>query len=361
MKPHPDQTAKGLELANLAAFYRDLPKVELHVHMEGAMSAKTLFDLAKKNGVELPVDNIDQLSDWFEFVDFPHFAEVYETASSVLQDAGDIELLARQFVASQAADSIIYSEVTYTALTQLRVSRIPIEEQLAALSAAKAWGEQKYGVSFRVITDFARHDTTPEEAIAYVKALLNYPSRDILAGFGIGGFEPGFPPEMFAESFAIASSDGLQPVVHAGETGSAAYVLSAAEVLGARRIGHGIRAIDDPAVLRRAVELGVTFELCPTSNLRLGIIPSYSKLPLRELNAVGAKLTLNSDDPTMFGTTLSNEYAVIQQEFDLSPADLKAVNIQAAHSAILGEAERVQIERQLLEAWVNVETPSQVS
>ena len=358
MKMQPDHTTKGAEIANLAGFYRDLPKVELHVHMEGAMSAKTLFDLANKNGVELPVENIEQLSDWFEFVDFPHFAEVYETASSVLQDADDIEVLARQFVASQAADSIIYSEVTYTALTQLRASSIPIKEQLDALSAARAWGEQKYGVSFRVIADFARHDTSPEQATNYAKALLDCPSRDVLAGFGIGGFEPGFPPEMFADSFAIASAGGLQPVVHAGETGSAEYVLAAAEVLGARRIGHGIRAVDDPTVLRRAVELGVTFELCPTSNLRLGIISNYSKLPFRELKAAGAKLTLNSDDPTLFGTTLSNEYAIIQQEFGLSPAELKTMNFQAAHSAILGEDERAQIKSRLVEGWKDVDTAS---
>lgn len=338
-------------VSELTAFYSNLPKVELHVHMEGAMSPRTLFDLASKNGVELPVTSIDELKGWFEFVDFPHFADVYETASSVLQTAEDVETLARQFITSQAADSIIYSEVTYTALTQLRASGIPIEDQLAALSAARDWGEQEHNVSFRVIADFARHDTRPEEATEYVNDLLRSPSREILAGYGIGGFEPGFPSEMFSESFQIATEGGLPPVVHAGETGNATNVLAAAEIVGARRIGHGVRAVDSPKILHQLVDLGVTFELCPTSNLRLGVIPSYSALPFRELRAAGAKLTVNSDDPTMFGTTLSHEYAIMQSEFDLSVANMKDMNLQAARSAIMDEDKRTRIEQRLRQGW----------
>lgn len=357
MKMTNDKLPQNAVVVELTSFYRKRPKVELHVHMEGAMSARTLFELAEKNGVAIPVKNVEDLSKWFEFVDFPHFADVYETASSVLQDAGDIEVLARQFIASQAADSIVYSEVTYTALTQLRASRIPIDEQLAALSSAQAWGEKQYGVSFRVIADFARHVTSPDEATTYVKMLLDSPSREVLAGFGIGGFEPGYPPEIFAESFAIATAESLPAVVHAGETGSAANVLTAVDVLGSRRIGHGIRSVEDPNVLRRVVELGVTLELCPTSNFRLGIIPSYSGLPLRELQAAGAKLTLNTDDPTMFGTTLSNEYAIMAYEFGLSVTELEEMNLQALRSAILDDHEKKQLENRLMAGWEDLDAP----
>lgn len=349
-----DHAGSGSNISELTEFYRGLPKVELHVHMEGAMSPRTLFDLAAKNGVELPVTGIDELKAWFEFIDFPHFADVYLTISSVLQTAEDVEILARQFIASQAADSIIYSEVTYTALTQLRGAGIPIEDQLAALTAARDWGERQYGVSFRVIADFVRHDTSPEEAMRYAKSLVDSPSRNILAGFGIGGFEPGFPSEMFLESFAVAKAGGLPPVVHAGETGHAKNVMAAADIVGARRIGHGVRAVDDPHILRQLVELGVTFELCPTSNLRLGIIPNYAALPLQELRAAGAKITLNSDDPTMFGTTLSNEYAIMHDKFGLSAADLKDIGLQAVHSAILGEDERARLEQQLQQGWKGI-------
>lgn len=321
-------------------YIHSVPKVELHVHLEGSMPPETLLALAHRHQIALPADSVEGVREWFTFVDMPHFVDIYLTISRCLQTPDDIEQLARDFLRGQAEQRVLYTEITYTPYTHYQQKGLSFAEQLGALNRARRWAEDELGVTMRYIFDINR-DITPEQGIWTANALIqhyHHPDSGI-AAMGLGGYEQGNPAGKFSMAFARAQAAGVPIVLHAGEH-SGPESVRAALALGSLRIGHGVRAIDDPALVRELAARRVPLEISPTSNLCLGVFPSLYEHPIQDFINAGVVVTLNSDDPPMFNTTLTDEFLQCAYTFGWNADQVDALILNAARSALLPPRER---------------------
>ena len=327
---------------SLESFIRAMPKVELHVHLEGAIEPETLLALARRNQVALPADTLAGLRSWYTFTDFAHFVEIYLAVSACICSPEDIELIAREFLASQAAQSIRYSEVTYTAFTHYHFKGLPFRDQLAALNRARAWAAAELGVTTGLVIDIPR-SITAEDGLLVADWAIDGMGDGVVA-LGLGGPEIGNPPEKFSAAFARARAAGLPGVPHAGETVGPESVWGALRALDPVRIGHGVRCLEDAALVEELRARQIPLEVCPTSNVCLGVAPSIAEHPLPRLLAEGLYVTLNSDDPPMFNTTLTDEYLAVARAFGWGAAELERLTINAVRAALLPAAARAELE-----------------
>lgn len=320
---------------SLQAFIRAMPKAEIHVHLEGSIGPATLLELARRhNRLDvLPATDADALHAWYAFTDFPHFMKIYLTISDLLRTPEDFALIVQRHGEAMAAQNIRYSELTFTPFTHTDYQKkgLTIEDLLEGLDAGRAAARATSGVEMRWIFDIARNMSfanggryDPHPA----NRTLDYAQRGQahgVVGLGLGGFEVGAPPEPFAHAFAAAKATGLLSVPHAGETVGPASVWGAIDALHSDRIGHGVRAIEDPALLVALRDRQVPLEVNPTSNVCLHVYDRHALHPFPHLDRMGIKLTVNSDDPPLFNTTLTEEFAVLAAEFEYGPADLARI------------------------------------
>jgi adenosine deaminase len=329
---------------SLETYIRAMPKAELHVHLEGAIQPETLLELAQRNGVALPAVTVDGLRAWYTFTNFAHFIEIYLAVSACIRSPDDIELIAREFLASQAAQNIRYSEVTYTAFTHYHFKGLPFRDQLAALNRARAWAERELGVTMGLVIDIPR-SISAEDGLLVADWAIQGMGDGVIA-LGLGGPEIGNPPEKFAAAFERARAAGLPGVPHAGETVGPESIWGALRALDAVRIGHGVRCIEDPALMAELRERQIPLEVCPTSNICLGVAPSIAAHPLPHLIDAGLYVTLNSDDPPMFNTSLTGEYLATARGYNWGAGELEQLDLNAVRVALLPEAERAALEAQ---------------
>jgi adenosine deaminase len=328
----------------LETFIRRMPKVELHVHLEGSIQPETLLELARRNQVTLPATTVEGLRQWYTFTDFAHFIEIYITISSCICSADDIELIAREFLRGQAAQNIQHSEVTFTPYTHFSLNRrIPFEDQLAALSRARDWAATDLGISVNWVLDISRNVRPIEHGLTVADWVISGKDHGVVA-LGLGGPENGHPPELFAEAFDRALAAGMASVPHAGEVAGAESVWGALRTLKAQRIGHGVRCLEDPTLVAELRERQIPLEVCPTSNVCLGVAASIADHPLPRLLAEGLYVTINSDDPPMFNTTLTDEYLKIAEAFDFSRETIEQLVINAVRASLLPELTRTEME-----------------
>lgn len=302
------------------AWLRTLPKVELHVHLEGAVQPATLLELSRRNHIPLPATSMEELRAWYTFPDFSHFIRVYLTISDCIRTPDDIELVAREFLAGQAAQHITYSEVTWTAFTHYHFKGLAFCDQLAALNRARVWAEREVGTTMRYIIDIPRVISAEDGEMVAAWAISGM--TDGVVGLGLGGPEVGHPARKFRAAFDRAHAAGLACIPHAGETDGPESIWDALHTLHAVRIGHGVRCLEDPALVAELRELQVPLEVCPTSNVRLGVVAAMDAHPLPRLLEAGLYVTINSDDPSLFHTTLTDEYIHIAQTFGLSADEI---------------------------------------
>jgi adenosine deaminase len=334
---------------NLAAFIRAMPKVELHVHLEGSIRPETLLELARRDGTALPYDTVEGLREWYRFVDFPHFVDIYVAITECLRTADDIELIAREFLQGQAEQNIVHSEVTYTAYTVFERCGIPFAEQIAAVNRARAWAERELGVSMALVLDIAREEA-PAEGMVTARWAVDAFDRGVDA-FGLGGYEVGHPPEKHAEAFDYARAHGLPSVPHAGETEGPASIWGAVRALQAQRIGHGVRCLEDPELVAHLRQAQIPLEVCPSSNVCLGVAPSLAEHPLPKLMAEGLYVTINSDDPPLFNTTLTDEYLRCADAFGFDAATMQAFSLNALRASLLPKDRKAELERRFARAF----------
>ena len=327
-----------------------MPKVELHVHLEGATDADAVWAMAERNGVALPARTVEEWRSFYRFRDFAHFIEVYTAAARCIRTAEDWAFLAERFCAGQAAQGGVYTEAFLSASFMVAPEFgpvLPAEALLDALEAGVRAGEARHGTRVRFIPDVARHLPATQHAVLDF-AVLGF-DRGLFLGLGLGGPEAGYPPEPFAATYAAARRRGLRLVAHAGETAGAASVRGAVEVLGSARIGHGVRCLEDAAVVDLLRDRRVPLEVCPTSNYRLGVVAPDAPHPVRTMVDAGLVCTLNSDDPPMFGTTLVGEYRLLAGQGFTWP-ELWALNRAALDAAFLDAGERAGYAAQY-DAW----------
>ena len=331
---------------SLASYLLALPKVELHVHLEGSLRPETVLALARRHGLRLPANDLDSLRAWYTFTDFPHFIEVYLAVSGCLRTPDDIELVAREFLAGQAAQNIRYSEVTYTAYTHYAARGLAFADQLAALNRARAWARATLGVDMGLVIDIERMTTAEQGLVVADWAIAAH--GDGVVALGLGGAEVGHPPERFTEAFARARAAGLPRVPHAGETEGPASIWGALRGLHADRLGHGVRCLEDPALVAELRDRQIPLEVSPTSNVCLHVVPSLAEHMLPRLLAEGLYVTLNSDDPPMFNTTLSQEYLAVSTAFGLGAAEMERLVLNAVRATLLPADQKARLEREYI-------------
>jgi adenosine deaminase len=331
---------------SLETFIRRMPKVELHVHLEGSIQPETLLLLAERNNVTLPATTVEGLRQWYRFTNFPHFVEIYLAISSCIRTPEDIEFIAREFLRGQAAQRILHSEVTFTPYTHFEMNnRIPFEDQIAALSRARQWASSELGVSAGWVLDIARSVRPLEHGLTVADWAISGMEHGVVA-LGLGGIEAGHPPELFEDAFDRALEAGLASVPHAGETVGPESIRGALRSLRAQRIGHGVRCLDDPELVAELRDRQIPLEVCPTSNVCLGVAPSLAGHPLPRLLDEGLYVTINSDDPPMFNTTLTDEYLRAARILRCGVEDIERLTLNAVRASLLPESNRAEMERQ---------------
>jgi adenosine deaminase len=330
---------------SLDRFITDMPKVELHVHLEGSIQPATLLELARRNKVHLPAKNVEELRRWYRFTSFDHFVEIYRTLSRCICSTDDIEFITRKFLESQAAQQILYSEVIYTAHVHQANCGIAFPDQLSAINRAVKWAEKTLGVSMGLVVDISRE--APEDIGLMAADWAIAAMDDGVVALGLGGPEVGNPPEKFARAFDRAHAAGLACVPHAGETCGPASIWGALESLHARRIGHGVRCLEDPALVTELRKRKIPLEICPTSNICLHVFPGIKNHPLPQLIEEGLHITINSDDPPMFNTSLTNEYLTIAKTFGLGIDDMRRFVLNAVDAAILTDDKKERLRTRI--------------
>lgn len=319
-------------MTDLTAFISGLPKAELHVHHVGSASPRIVSELAQRHPGVVPSDP-EQLREFFEFRDFAHFIDVYLSVVDLIRTPEDVELLTYEIARDMATgQNVKYAELTCTPYTSV-LRGVPIEAYTEAIEEARRKAERDFGLVLRWI-----YDIPGESGLPAADATLSYALEhrtDALVGFGLGGPEIGVPRPQFKPHFDKARAAGLHSVPHAGETTGPETVWDALRVLGAERIGHGTTSVQDPELMRHLAEHGIPLEVCPSSNIATKAVASFDVHPLRAFREAGITITINSDDPPMFGTTLNREYQIAADLLDLDTsgvADLASAAVAASYA-----------------------------
>ncbi len=335
-------------MSDLDTFIAGLPKAELHVHQVGSASPEIVAQLAARHPGIVPSD-IEALRDFFVFDDFAHFIRNYLAVVELVSTAEDVRLLTFEVARAMAGQQIRYAELTVTPFISVTPA-LPVEAFLEAIEDARRSAAIELGVELAWIFDIPADFGIPAADVTLAAAL----DHDVpgLVGFGIGGSEVGFPRSMFAAHVGRARAAGLHSVPHAGETTGPETVWDALHSLGAERIEHGITAVQDPQLLAHLAEHAITLDVCPTSNVALKVVADLDQHPIVELVAAGVPVSVNTDDPPMFGTDLNTEYAIAARLLGLDRvgvAELARAGVRgsfapaASRTALLTEIDRYLI------------------
>ncbi|MBW8750105.1 MAG: adenosine deaminase [Propionibacteriales bacterium] len=339
-----------MTVTDLTAFIAGLPKAELHVHHVGSASPRTVAELAERHPGVVPSDP-DALAKFFEFRDFAHFIEVYLAVVDLIRTPDDVRLLTYEVAREMAVgQNIRYAELTCTPYTSVQPhvedKGMPIEAYSEAIEDARVAAQRDFGIRLQWIYDIPGESGIPA-ADATLDYALNHPT-DGLVAFGLGGPEVGVPRPQFAPHFDAARAAGLHSVPHAGETTGPQTIWDALEHLGAERIGHGTSAAQDPDLLARLAAAGIPLEVCPSSNIATRAVATLAEHPIAAFRDAGVVVTVNSDDPPMFNTTLNREYEIAADLLRLDEQGVRDLAKAAVDAAFLDEpakqALRAEIE-----------------
>ena len=302
------------------------PKIELHVHLEGTVRPATLLEIARRNDYALPCSTNEELERLYEFRDFAHFIDVWILTTNALRTAADFRQVVVDYAAEAATHGAVYIEGIFSPSERVRRG-VDWDEIFSGYCDGAQEAYELHGVTVLLTPDIVRGFTL-EEAEAVVRHAARYGDRGVV-GVGLGGLEANYPPEPYAAAFALAREEGLASVPHAGEVAGPASVRGALEALGADRIRHGIRAIEDAGLVRELAGRGTVLDVCPISNVRTRAVASLEDHPLPRLVREGVRCSISTDDPAMFGTDLTRDYAAAVS-LGLHPREIYDAGVEGA-------------------------------
>jgi adenosine deaminase len=340
--PPGSQRMRDVPRERLPAFLRGMPKAELHLHVEGTLEPEQSFALAARNGVTLPYPSVEALRSAYQFRDLQSFLDLYYAGASVLRTAQDFHDLAWAYLERAAAEQVVRAEIFFDPQTHT-ARGVPLATVLDGLWRA-CQGARRLGVSAALILCFLRH-LSEADAFATLEEAL--PHRDRILGVGLDSSERGHPPEKFARVFARCRELGLRVVAHAGEEGPASYVAGALDALGAERIDHGVRCLDDPGLVARLARDRIPLTLCPLSNVRLRVFERMGDHVLARLLEAGVVATVNSDDPAYFGGYLARNLEQVVEALRLGAEDVVRLARNSLEAAFLEPSERARLLERL--------------
>jgi adenosine deaminase len=291
-----------------------LPKAELHLHIEGTLEPELAFELAERNGVDLPYATVEELSAQYDFDDLQSFLNLYYATMAVLRTRKDFAELTRRYLRRAAAQGVRHAELFFD--PQAHTSRgVAFDDVVDGLGDALDEAQRDLGMSGGLILCFLRDQPVASAEEALTAGLAR---TDRIIGVGLDSAEVGYPPSLFEGVYARARDAGLHVVAHAGEEGPPSYVWEALDLLQAERIDHGIRSIEDPALVARLAEERIPLTVCPLSNVRLQATPDLRDHPLLRLDAAGVRVTVNSDDPAYFGGYAGQNFTAVRDALGLT-------------------------------------------
>jgi adenosine deaminase len=329
--------------------YQKLPKVDLHRHLEGSLRLATMLDIARAHGITVPI-NITRLSHFVQMQNgepftYENFLAKFTTLRMFYRSPEVIHRVTREAIEDAAKDNVRYLELRFTPVALSRAERFPLDEVIDWVCESVQQAAKEFRIMVRLLASVNRHESTElAEQVAWLAA--NRIGKG-LVGLDLAGNEAGFSIQPFTGIFREAQQAGLRITVHAGEWAGAASVRSALEVLNAERIGHGVRILEDEAVVTLARERGATFEVCVTSNYQSGVVPSLKVHPLLEMIESGLNVTLATDDPNISQITLGDEYRQVCEDLGMTRQALKERVLAAAKAAFLPDQEREILVSQL--------------
>jgi aminodeoxyfutalosine deaminase len=334
------------------AFIAGLPKAELHVHHVGSASLRVVAELAERHPGTVPTDP-EELAKFFVFDDFAHFVQNYLSVVALIKTAEDIRSLTYGVASDMAAQNIRYAELTVTPYTSI-TDELPAEAFLEAIEDARRSAYRDLDLELQWIFDIPADFGAPAAELTASVALDH--EVPALVGLGVGGSERGFPRSMFRDQFDRARAAGLHSVPHAGETTGPETIWDALTSLCAERIEHGIAAVADRHLLEHLVEHKIALDLCLTSNVALRVVPDLDHHPIRELVASGVTVTINTDDPPMFGTDLNLEYAIAARLLDLDERGLTELATAAVDASFASSATKAAL-RAAISSYAATQAP----
>jgi len=320
----------------MEAFIRGVPKAELHLHIEGTLEPEMVSELARKHHMPMAYSSVQALRQGYCFTSLQSFLDVYYQGASVLRDEGDFHALTSAYLRRAHADGVVHAEIFFDPQTHT-ARGVPIEAIIGGIHSALAEGERTLGITHRLILCFLRH-LSAEDAMRTLEQAL--PHAEVITAVGLDSSEAGHPPGKFVAVFARARSEGLLTVAHAGEEGPPAYVSEALDLLQVKRVDHGVRSEEDPALLARLLRDRVPLTVCPLSNVRLGVFARMEDHNLKRLLERGLCVTVNSDDPAYFGGYVAENYLAAYRALDLSRADIVQLASNSFEASFLPQAQK---------------------
>ncbi len=322
-----------------------MPKAEIHLHLEGAIPVSALWDLIEHHGGDPLIKTPVQLADWFTYRDFTHFMQTWVWMNGFLRSYDDFEFISQAVAQHLVDQNIVYVEAFFSP-SDFRDHGL---DPQGIATAIRAGLDRVDGVEVALIVDLVR-DRGPEGSARTLASIKEVARETGVIGIGIGGYEVAHPPEQFASVYGDAKDAGFRLTAHAGEEGGPESVWGALRSLGAERIGHGVRSVEDPELVEYLVEHQIPLEVCPTSNLRTGVVEHWSDHPVIELIEAGALVTINTDDPAMFDTDLAGEFDTLATRLGFSEATLRQLSLSAIEASWADEETRTKIIRKI-ETW----------
>ncbi len=325
-------------------FVAGLPKIELHVHIEGTLEPELLFALAERNHIELPYPDVDSLRSAYQFTNLQSFLDLYYQGAAVLQTQADFFDLTWAYLLRCQQDNVVHTEIFFDPQTHTQRG-ISFETVILGIQSALEQGERELGITSRLILCFLRH-LSEESAFATLEQAL--PFKAVIHGIGLDSSELGNPPEKFARVFARAKTEGWRLVAHAGEEGPASYIWDALDLLHVDRVDHGVRAMDDPLLLARLAAERMPLTVCPLSNTRLCVYATMAEHTILDLLDKGLCVTVNSDDPAYFGGYMGANYQALVDHLQASKEQLRQLALNSVEASWLGDKQKRVLEQRIL-------------
>jgi aminodeoxyfutalosine deaminase len=327
-----------------------MPKVELHVHLEGTIDPATLWRIIERNSIDIGVGSEQDVARLFTYSDFAHFIDIFTMCSDCLRTADDIASLVLAYGLELARQNVRYAEIHFNPEPHARRRGIAMPDALAKMNCARERISTDHGVELRWIVDGVR-DAVPgpsasEQAVDF---MIEAGHDSGIVALGLGGNEIGKPPAPFANAFRRAHEAGFHVVAHAGEAVGPESIWDAVTLLNAERIGHGITAAQDPALLAYLQQHRIPLEISPTSNLRTGVVHAIDEIPFATFLDAGVQFSINSDDPPMFGTDLVSEYALVASALNLDRSGVASLVASAIDQSFADVATKSRLHRELRE------------
>ncbi|CAM2744321.1 adenosine deaminase [Legionella steigerwaltii] len=318
-----------------------LKKAELHVHLEGSITPKLAAKLAARNKLVLPEGLVAPDGKSYLSKDFLDFLKVYDTLAAVIRYPQDYYDITLDYLRARAQEDAIYVEMMYSPDHAELSSKIPSAEHLTAIQQAIDDAKEQFNIVGRIIMTAVRHFGV--EAVERVAKQTHKDRFPCVTGFGLGGDEAKFPPKLFSKAYHIAADAGLQCTVHAGEFAPASGMVEAMENLPIQRIGHGVNSIYSPETMAMVKDRDITLEVCPTSNIFLGLFKNMGEHPFPKFYDAGIKISISSDDPPFMSTTLGQEYQRVQKSYGYSDETMNKITRMAIEAAFVDEQTRAEL------------------